>query len=96
MTLGIGKNWHGLFLSACKGRSVGIRWRVHSKGKAHCKKLKQEWWFQLGDSMQRKNGATSQHCVRHSKSRPGVLGILQYAKHVREIIPVCRVHQRNN
>ena len=64
--------------------------------KAHCKTLKQELWFQLEDPMQGYNGVTPQHRVRYIQSRPGALGILQYAKRVREIIPVRRVRQRNN
>ena len=55
-------------------------------GKAHCKKLKQERWLQLGDFMQRKNGATFQHRVRYSQSRLGALDILHYSKCVIEII----------
>ena len=65
-------------------------------GKAHCKKLKQERWFQLGDSMQIKNVVTPQHRVRYSQSIPGDLGILYYAERVREIIIVRQERQRNN
>ena len=96
LTLGRGKVQRGLFLSVRNGGWVGLGWRANSKGKAHCKKLKQERWFQLGDSMQRKSGATPQHRIRYRQSRPGALGILQYANRVIEIIPVRQVRQRNN
>ena len=87
-TLGRGKVWNGLFIRVCNGKWVGLGWRLHSNGKSHCKKLKQERWFQLGYTMQRKNGATPQHRARYSQSRPEALGILQYAKCVIKIIPV--------
>ena len=67
-----------LFLSVHSGRWVGLRWRANFKGKDHCKKFKWEWWFQMGDSMQRNNWSTSQHCVRYIQSRTGYLGILQF------------------
>ena len=96
MTLGRDKVWCGLFISGRNGIWVGFGWRAHSKGKAHCKKLKQDRWFLFGDSMRIKNRAIPQHHVRYSQIRQGALGIPQYTNRIREIIPVRRERHRNN
>ena len=57
---------------------------MHSKERDHCKKLKQERWFQVVDYIQRKTRDAPQHHGRYIQIRMVALGILQYAECVIE------------